>query len=159
LLASLAEPSSEDRLQQLRAQLRAEETQAQQSLEETQTPFAHAGTGAGTLRPGAGLERQLRKRRWVEREEEPLLLKPRFRLQLPEESVVEPQDELKTSILSVAVTRGRPFPQGAVAVLLSSGSVELWKADPMCWHLLSAVSVPTCRCGRLSFSRRTGTFR
>ena len=29
--------------------------------------------------------------------------------------------------------------QGVVAVLLSSGLLELWKADPICWHLTCTV--------------------
>ena len=29
--------------------------------------------------------------------------------------------------------------QGVVAVLLSNGTLELWKADPFCWHLASSI--------------------
>ena len=34
-----------------------------------------------------------------------------------------------------------------VAVLLSSGLLELWKADPICWHLTSTVQADRGKIG------------
>lgn len=39
----------------------------------------------------------------------------------------------------MGIFSSRILVQGVVAVLLSSGLLELWKADPICWHLTCAV--------------------
>ena len=135
LLASLAEPTSEQRLDQLRAAVRAEESQAAQSLPASlpQEPKELASTAPRKRRAAESLDL-----------EEPATLVPRFRLLLPEEE--------RVSILAVAADSQC---EGVVAVLLSSGLLELWKADPICWHLTCTVQVPLPQKpqGTLTFSR------
>lgn len=137
LLASLAEPTSEQRLDQLRAALR-DETQAASSLPLTLQAHPSEPTGSGTA---------ARKRPFDSVDaEDPVTLMARFRLLLPEEE----------SFTILAVAADPQGAQGVVAVLLSSGTLELWKADPFCWHLASSIKVPLPHSrphGTLTFSR------
>ncbi|CAJ1431934.1 unnamed protein product [Effrenium voratum] len=134
LLTNLATPTSEPHLDELRKLLRQEETQAAQSLQ-TLCPDAEMGSLAVISR----------KRRLESASDPEPQLKPRFRLLVHEEG-------MPTHILAVALCEGRP---SGLAVLLSSGRLELWQWDPICWHLAASAKVPLPEAadGRLAFAR------